>query len=374
MKQSASVKLAELRWNTAASMTRADFSARLDTMSDMDVDVLLGRRVGALPTVHIINKFEQPRGGSELHALDLAEQIGRYTTTRIWAPEMPHPEFSARHGVSHIDPTTGVLPRGGVLVLVGIYFDIAKWIRHVRPERIIFLYNTFEAPSLFLRIEEAFRYTGVRPELLYCSDMMGHETGLSGRFEPSPTDLDLFSPAAEPRLASHPFTLGRHSRDVPEKHGRDDWKIYQEVSALGGESVVLGGACMAGAFPPIRKLKLLKARSTGIPEFLQGLDAYFYRTSTWIEPWGRVVIEAMACGLPVLVHSAGGYAQAIKHEVNGLLFDTSEEAVRLVRRLAHEPDLRPRLGQEARIAACELLSPSNLKRVIAFYLLDDHKS
>jgi tetratricopeptide (TPR) repeat protein len=361
---------AERRWSFTASMTRSDYSARLDAMSDTAVDALLGRRSGTLPTVHVVNKFEQPRGGSELHAMDLAEQIGRYTTTKLWAPEMPHPDFTSRHGVSHIDPSTGVYPRGGVLVFVGIYFDLARWIGHVKPDRIIFLYNTFEAPSLFTRIEEAWQKTGVRPELLYCSDMMGHETGLPGRFEPSPTDLELFSPTPDPRPSARPFTLGRHSRDVPEKHGRDDWRVYQQVSTLGGESMVLGGSCMSRAFPPIRGLHLLKARSTGIPEFLRGLDAYFYRTSTWIEPWGRVVIEAMACGLPVLVHSAGGYAQAVKHEVNGLLFDTSEEAVRLVRRLVEEPELRLRLGQEARRSACDLLSSLELKRMIAFYLMD----
>lgn len=367
-------QIAEQRWTLSAAKTRSNYSERLDAMSDAEVDALLHRRAGALPTVHIINKFEQPRGGSELHALDLAEQIGRYTETRLWAPEMPHPEFTGRRNVSHIDPTSGRFPRGGVLVFVGIYFEIAQWINHVQPDRIIFLYNTFEAPSLFARIDEAWKQTGVRPELLYCSEIMGVETGLPGRFEPSPTDLDLFSPAAMPRPVGRPFTLGRHSRDVPEKHGRDDWKVYREVAAMGGESVVLGGSCMGSAFPAVDGLQLLKARSTGIPDFLRGLDAYFYRTSTWIEPWGRVVIEAMACGLPVLVDSAGGYAQVVKHEVNGLLFDTTDEAVRLVRRLAEEPQLRLRMGEEARRSVCALLSPSELKRMMAFYLLDDHAS
>lgn len=364
------IGMAEERWKAIAAMTRADFSKTLDVMSDLAVDVLLGKRRADLPVVHIVNKFEQPRGGSELHALDLAEQIGRHANVRIWAPEMPHSEFSTKHGVSHIDPTNGLFPQGGVLVFIGIYFDIAKWIRHTKPERVIFLYNTFEAPSLFTRIEEAWRLTGIRPELLYCANIMQRETGLPGRFEPSPTDLEQFSPTVVAR-PPRPFTIGRHSRDVPEKHGRDDWRIYQQVSELGGESLVLGGACMSSAFPAIPGLHLLKARSTGIPEFLHGLDAYIYRTSTWIEPWGRVVIEAMACGLPVLVHSVGGYAQAITHEANGLLFDTTEEAMRLVRRLAQEPELRSRLGHEARQSVCNLLSPPELKRMIAFYLLGD---
>lgn len=340
-------------------------------MSDLAVDALLSRGPDRLPTVHIINKFEQPRGGSELHALDLAEQIGRHANIHVWAPEMPHSEFSTRHGVQHIDPTTGMFPHGGTLIFIGVYFNIDRWIRHVRPERIIFLYNTFEAPSLFNRVQEAWQHTGTRPELLYCANIMGAETGLPGRFEPSPTDLHQFSPPTIASPADRPFTIGRHSRDVPEKHGRDDWKIYQAVSELGGESHVLGGACMGGAFPAMPGLHLLKARSSGIPNFLHGLDAYFYRTSTWIEPWGRVVIEAMACGLPVLAHSVGGYAQAIRHEVNGLLFDTTEEAVRLVRRLAEDPALRQRLGREARESVCALLAPAEIRRMIAFYLIRD---
>lgn len=125
---------------------------------------------------------------------------------------------------------------------------------------------------------------------------------------------------------------------------------------------------MRTAFPKIRGLELLPARNEGIPEFLKGLDAFVYRTSTWIEPWGRVVIEAMACGLPVLVHERGGYAQVIEHERNGLIFRTTEEGEQLMRRLVAEPALCRCLGQEARRTAEVLLGAEATARLVAFYL------
>ena len=361
-------KQAKSLWIRSQSRTSVSISERLDLMSDADIDTLLSRTTG-FPTIHIVNKFEQPRGGSELHALDLAVQLRRYTDVALWAPEMPHPDLTIQ-GVRGIDPSTADIPLGGVLVFVGVYFDIERWIGLTKPHRAIFLYNTFEAPAFFARIEEVFIKTEIKPEILYCSTMMSNETGVAGRFEPSPTDLDLFHPALVGKRHEQPFRLGRHSRDVVEKHGSQDWKVYQAVSDLGGESIVLGGTCMRGAYPKIPNLHLMPARSTGIPDFLRSLDAYLYRTSTWIEPWGRVVIEAMACGLPVVAHAVGGYAQAIRHEVNGFLFDTTEEAVRLVRRLADEPLLRERLGYEARLSTQKLLSDAEMKRLIAFYLLD----
>jgi hypothetical protein len=42
---------------------------------------------------------------------------------------------------------------------------------------------------------------------------------------------------------------------------------------------------------------------------------------------GRVVTEAMACGLPVVCHESGGYAEIIEHGRNGFLFDTQQEAL-----------------------------------------------
>jgi glycosyltransferase involved in cell wall biosynthesis len=125
---------------------------------------------------------------------------------------------------------------------------------------------------------------------------------------------------------------------------------------------------MERVFPATGSIEFLPARNDGIVEFLQGLDCYYYNTSTWIEPWGRVVIEAMACGLPVLVSETGGYAQAVDHGRTGLVFRTVEEAVGLMRELLADAALRERLGRAARQSVETLLGAPALARLVSFYL------
>lgn len=55
----------------------------------------------------------------------------------------------------------------------------------------------------------------------------------------------------------------------------------------------------------------------------------------WPEPFGLVMIEALACGTPVIAYAQGSASEIIEHGRSGFLVDSIESAVRAVQRL-HE--------------------------------------
>ena len=67
-------------------------------------------------------------------------------------------------------------------------------------------------------------------------------------------------------------------------------------------------------------------------EFLgEGLALLF--PIDWPEPFGLVMIEAMACGTPVLAFRRGSVAEIIDQGVTGAIVDTMDEAVRMLPRV-----------------------------------------
>lgn len=53
----------------------------------------------------------------------------------------------------------------------------------------------------------------------------------------------------------------------------------------------------------------------------------------WPEPFGLVIIEAMACGTPVIAYPCGSVPEVIEDGVTGFIVESIEEAVRAVERL-----------------------------------------
>jgi glycosyltransferase involved in cell wall biosynthesis len=67
-------------------------------------------------------------------------------------------------------------------------------------------------------------------------------------------------------------------------------------------------------------------------EFLGGAKALLFPID-WPEPFGLVMIEALACGVPVIAFRGGSVPEVIDHGVTGFIVDTLEEAFEATRRI-----------------------------------------
>jgi glycosyltransferase involved in cell wall biosynthesis len=94
------------------------------------------------------------------------------------------------------------------------------------------------------------------------------------------------------------------------------------------------------------KVRMLGARSD-IATIMQSLDVLVVNSS--VEPFGLVILEAMACGTPVLAAAVDGIPEIIEHDRNGRLFPPRDEAALAqgIVSLSRQPRLRARLAEQA---------------------------
>jgi hypothetical protein len=296
--------------------------------------------------LHIINRFESVTGGSELRAVELARRLAPHARVRLWATGRPDPKLVQLAGVTEIRQTILRFPVSGTFVFVGVYYWVGKWIQFTRPKRRIIIYNTIDSTSLRNFVARVagdasrceFRYAGYETRM---------EAGYEGEVEPSPIDLQRFSPL--PGGDGGHFTVGRLSRDKRNKFHENDPAFLAALAASGVRVRVMGGTCLASEAGAVGGLTLLPAGVVAPEAFLRGLSCFFYRTgSGWFEAFGRVVFEAMACGLPVVCSANGGYAPFIKSGENGFLFHNEAEAATQLAALRRDLNLRKRIGAAAR--------------------------
>lgn len=87
-----------------------------------------------------------------------------------------------------------------------------------------------------------------------------------------------------------------------------------------------------------------------VPGELAAMDVLVH-ASTVPEPFGQVVVEGMAAGLPVVAARAGGPAEVVRDGVDGLLYPPGDVGglAGALRRLASDDQLRDRLGAAGRV-------------------------
>ena len=74
----------------------------------------------------------------------------------------------------------------------------------------------------------------------------------------------------------------------------------------------------------------------------------------WPEPFGLVMIEALACGVPVVAFRGGSVPEVIDHGVTGFIVDSVEEAIAATRRVHHLDRQRCREVFEQRFNATRM--------------------
>lgn len=85
-----------------------------------------------------------------------------------------------------------------------------------------------------------------------------------------------------------------------------------------------------------------------VPAVLAGLDVLVCPSEE--EPFGMIVLEALAAGVPVVASDSGGPVEILEHGRSGLLFPTrsADGLAAAVLRLLGDPSLRRRLAEEGR--------------------------
>jgi len=307
----------------------------------------------ARPLVHLVNPLWDATGGADWRTIETWRVLAARADAHVWSEYEPHDVFTSVCPVRRIRPWRLAFPRGGTIVFVGTYFRVGHWIRAARPQRTLIVYNT-DQPERLEKNVRRIACAGPRPEIVYTSHALRRLHGGTGPVLESPIDVRRFRPVtvARPR---RPFTVGRLSRDIRSKHHEDDPRLWRALAEAGCAVRILGGTCLAAELGNVPGIELLPAGAEDPAMFLRTLDCFVYRTSErWFEAYGRVVMEAMATGLPIVASRRGGYADQLRHGVDALLFDATDEAIRLVVGLREDALGARRVGANARAAAVAL--------------------
>ena len=163
---------------------------------------------------------------------------------------------------------------------------------------------------------------------------------------------DLFEPSFE--RGSYLVFLGRLS---PEK--RPDWAI--EIARRAGRALRIAAKIdpadrdyfESTLAPLMRQPHVEMVGEVGQAEkvpFLAGASALIFPVD-WPEPFGLVMIEALACGTPVIAFRRGSIPEVIEEGVTGFVVDTVDEAIEAVDRIEELDRRRCRREFERRFSA-----------------------
>ncbi|KYC43870.1 glycosyl transferase family 1 [Scytonema hofmannii PCC 7110] len=125
--------------------------------------------------------------------------------------------------------------------------------------------------------------------------------------------------------------------------------LHQQVTTLGLE----------------KRVKFLGFRSE-IPVLMTACDIVAH-TSTAAEPFGRVIVEAMLCGKPVIAAKAGGAIELVEQGVNGFLVTPGDarELAKVITNCFQEKEKTVTVANHARTTASQRFDVTVINQQIA---------
>jgi len=187
--------------------------------------------------------------------------------------------------------------------------------------------------------------------------------GARGEVRFCPHAVPPWEPA--PRPGARPFTVGYAGRLVESK-GLRDLLAAMRLLAAPVELVLIGDGEMRGELegqeiPGSRVRVLAGLGHDRMAEGFAELDVLALpsrTTPTWKEQFGRVIVEALWCGVPVVGSDSGEIPWLIELTGGGLVFAEGdvEALARRLTELREDPALRERLAERGGQAARRLFS------------------
>jgi glycosyltransferase involved in cell wall biosynthesis len=91
-------------------------------------------------------------------------------------------------------------------------------------------------------------------------------------------------------------------------------------------------------------------------------DVFVFPSTT--DTFGNVILEAQACGVPVIVSDSGGPKELVEDRTNGLITRSHDvdDFTRAVRALVTDPELRARMGTAARNSVVDRSWPNAFRK------------
>ena len=176
----------------------------------------------------------------------------------------------------------------------------------------------------------------------------------------------LLAPTSRPVRAAGPMTVGMVGRFAPWKGQELFMRAFADAFPDDDTRCVFVGAALFGEHDYERWVQELVGqlglagrvtfrgfRSDLWPE-LARMDIVVH-ASLVPEPFGQVILEGMAAGVSVIAVDAGGPAELVRHDVNGLLYPMGDQTALAcaMRTLADDPSRRRRLTEQGSLTAAE---------------------